>query len=278
MGVNDYKAFISNGKVISISGITDIIDIEESDQVIQADECTCTNRDHISSCQIVNLALPIKTSKSTSEKYVVEMAFCKECGAYYIPQKSYEDLSGKGEIPHSIRGGIILFKYLQSGSAFNEERERLDNIKRELKREEEKIPETIGKYGIDDGCGGLKSFDTLKTEAIKASLKREEIDELLNQPYIGRLDLHKDEGKDKESIYIGKAEDITIGNTMIYSSWSEYGDLFSSTAEPSGTVYGQKRNVDLRRRIDIRGGDLKVLKMYSRLILYMLSRVFMTAF
>ena len=100
MNPKDYIAFISNGKELTLAGVKDVVDLESHDQVIQADECNCTHKEHIASCEIVNVAVDVENSKKQIKRYVVEMAFCKECAAYHIPQKSYEFLSAQGIVIH----------------------------------------------------------------------------------------------------------------------------------------------------------------------------------
>lgn len=80
----DYIAFISNGKELSLAGVKDVVDLESHDQVIQADECNCTHKEHIASCEIVNVAVDVEDSRKQIKRYVVEMAFCKECAVYYL--------------------------------------------------------------------------------------------------------------------------------------------------------------------------------------------------
>ena len=80
--------------------------------------------------------------------------------------------------------------------------------------------------------------------------KQDEINELMAQPYIGRIDV-SDAGKARKTFYIGKTDDRTVGDIFVYSRWSEQGRLFARTAEPDGSIGGKKRQVDLRRKIDI---------------------------
>ena len=113
MNPKDFIAFISNGRELTLAGVKDVVDLESHDQVIQADECNCTHKEHIASCEIVNVAVDVENSKKQIKRYVVEMAFCKECATYYIPQKSYEFLSAQGIITHHIKGGVRLFEYMK---------------------------------------------------------------------------------------------------------------------------------------------------------------------
>lgn len=122
MNPKDYVAFISNGKKLTLDGVEDVVDLEPHDQVIQADECNCTHKEHIASCEIVNVAVEVERGKKVIKRYVVEMAFCKECAAYYIPQKSYEFLSSQGMITHHIKGGVRLFEYMKFGDSYDEEK------------------------------------------------------------------------------------------------------------------------------------------------------------
>ena len=48
-----------------------------------------------------------------------------------------------------------------------------------------------------------------------------------------------------------------MGDIFVYSRWSEQGRLFARTAEPDGSIGGKKRQVDLRRKIDIQAGKLR---------------------
>lgn len=259
MNPKDFIGFISNGKELSLAGVENVVDLESHDQVIQADECNCTHKEHIASCEIVNVAVDVEDSRKQIKRYVVEMAFCKECAVYYIPQKSYEFLSLKGIITHHIKGGIRLFEYMKHGDSYDEEGVAYNKLKKVLNSEYDRIeipyPE-YGKYSIDDGCGGLISTSYAKQANKKAFEQREKISEMISEPYIGRIDV-SDSGKGRKIYYIGKTEDKTVGNIVVYSRWSEQGRLFARTAEPNGVVDGRKHQVDLRRKIDIQAGKLR---------------------
>lgn len=253
MNPKDYIAFISNGRELTLVGVKDVVDLESHDQVIQADECNCTHKEHIASCEIVNVVVDVENNKKQIKRYVVEMAFCKECAAYYIPQKSYEFLSSQGIITHHIKGGVRLFEYMKHGDSYDEENEAYKSLRKVLDEEYEKVvipyPE-YGKYSVDDGCGGLISASYAKEANKKAFEQRDKLTEMMAEPYIGRIDV-SDFGKTKKTFYIGKTEDKTVGDIFVYSRWSEQGRLFARTAEPDGNIGGKKCKVDLRRKIDI---------------------------
>lgn len=259
MNPKDYIAFISNGRELTLVGVKDVVDLESHDQVIQADECNCTHKEHIASCEIVNVVVDIENNKKQIKRYVVEMAFCKECAAYYIPQKSYEFLSSQGIITHHIKGGVRLFEYMKHGDSYDEENEAYKSLRKVLDEEYEKVvipyPE-YGKYSVDDGCGGLISASYAKEANKKAFEQRDKLTEMMAEPYIGRIDV-SDFGKTKKTFYIGKTEDKTVGDIFVYSRWSEQGRLFARTAEPDGNIGGKKCKVDLRRKIDIQAGKLR---------------------
>ncbi len=256
MNQKDYVAFISNGKKLSLAGIFDVVDLEKHEQVIQADECNCTHKEHISNCEIINVAVEVENSKKIVKRYVVEMAFCKECAAYYIPQKSYEYLSEQGVVTHHIKGGVRLFEYMQYGESYEEEKAQLEKIESDLMREYNNLPKPVSRYAIDDGCGGLMDLQSQKYSAKAIYEKQDEINELMSQPYIGRIDV-SDSGHNRKIYYIGKTEDKHVGSIVVYSSWSEPGRLFRQISEPNGTVNGVKKQVDLRRKIDIQTGRLR---------------------
>ncbi|MGN1155834.1 MAG: hypothetical protein ACI4TK_06630 [Agathobacter sp.] len=259
MNPKDFIAFISNGKELTLAGVKDAVDLESHDQVIQADECNCTHKEHIASCEIVNVAVDVENSKKQIRRYVVEMAFCKECAAYYIPQKSYEFLSSQGIITHHIKGGVRLFEYMKHGDSYDEEKAALSRLKKVLDAEYEEIkipyPE-YGKYTVDDGCGGLISASYAKQANKKAFEQRDNLSKMMAEPYIGRIDV-SDAGKARNTFYIGKTDDRMVGDIFVYSRWSEQGRLFARTAEPDGNIGGKKRQVDLRRKIDIQAGKLR---------------------
>lgn len=259
MNPKDFIAFISNGRELTLAGVKDVVDLESHDQVIQADECNCTHKEHIASCEIVNVAVDVENSKKQIKRYVVEMAFCKECATYYIPQKSYEFLSSQGIITHHIKGGVRLFEYMKYGDSYDEENEAYKRLKRVLDEEYARVvipyPE-YGKYSVDDGCGGLISASYAKKANKKAFEKRDKLTEIMAEPYIGRIDV-SDAGKARKTFYIGKTDDRTVGGIFVYSRWSEQGRLFARTAEPNGSIGGKKRQVDLRRKIDIQAGKLR---------------------
>lgn len=252
MDRNSYIAFISNGNVLSVPNTKEIVELEQHDQVIQSDECTCTNKEHIFDCEIENVALEVKSGKTNTYRYAVEMAFCKECGAYYIPQSSYEYLESKGTITHKIRGGVQLFKYLTHGAAFEEEKAALNGIEKSLEKEYEGLPKPISRYAIDDGCGGLNDVQSQKYAAASIYKMQDRLNEIMQEPYVGRMDVSKKDGSGHQTLYIGKTEDKQIGNVHVYSSWSDIGRLFRRTAEESGFIDGRQRSVHLRRKIDIR--------------------------
>jgi len=256
MNPKDYIAFISNGKELSLAGVKDVVNLESHDQVIQADECNCTHKEHIASCEIVNVAVDVENSKKQIRRYVVEMAFCKECAAYYIPQKSYEFLSSKGIITHHIKGGVRLFEYMKHGDSYDEEKKQLQHIESVLMQEYNNLPKPVSRYAVDDGCGGLHDLQSQKYSAKAIYERQDAINELMAQPYIGRIDV-SDAGKGRKIFYIGKTDDKTVGDIVVYSRWSEQGRLFARTAEPDGVVGGKKRQVDLRRKIDIQAGKLR---------------------
>lgn len=253
---DDYCAFISNGKELTVAGIEDIINLESRDQVIQANECSCTHKEHIASCEIVNVIVEVENSKKVIKKYVVEMAFCKECAAYYIPQKSYEFLSSQGIITHHIKGGVRLFEYMNYGDSYDEEKTHLQHIESVLMQEYNNLPKPISRYAIDDNCGGLRDLQGRKYSSEAIYERQDAISELMTQPYIGRIDV-SDSGKGRKIYYIGRTDDRTVGDIVVYSRWSEQGRLFGRTSEPEGIVVGQKRQVDLRRKIDIQSGKLR---------------------
>lgn len=256
MNPKDFIAFISNGKELTLAGVRDVVDLESHDQVIQADECNCTHKEHIASCEIVNVAVDVENSKKQIKRYVVEMAFCKECAAYYIPQKSYEFLSAQGIIMHHIKGGVRLFEYMKHGDSYDEEQAQLKHIESVLMQEYNNLPKPVSRFAVDDGCGGLFDLQGQKYAAKAIYEKQDEINELMAQPYIGRIDV-SDAGKSKKKFYIGKTDDRTVGDIFVYSRWSEQGRLFARTAEPDGIIGGKKRQVDLRRKIDIQAGKLR---------------------
>lgn len=259
MNPKDYIAFISNGKELSLAGVKDVVNLESHDQVIQADECNCTHKEHIASCEIVNAAVDVENSKKQIRRYVVEMAFCKECAAYYIPQKSYEFLSSQGIITHHIKGGVRLFEYMKHGDSYDEEKSALSKLLALLEKEYDSIEipfPDVGKYAVDDGCGGLFSVGYKKSANKSAFELREKISDIMSEPYIGRIDV-SDAGKTRKTFYIGKAEDKRVGDIVVHSSWSEQGRLFRQTSEPNGNISGSRKQVDLRRRIDIQNGKLR---------------------
>lgn len=257
MGSNNYVAFISNGKELSASGANEIVELEVHDQLIQSDECTCTNKAHINSCEIENVAIEIENNKKQRSKYIVEMAFCQECGAYYIPQKSYEFLESKGELTHRVKGGIRLFEYLDHGPAFEEEKDALNRLEKLLQKEYDKLPKVVSRYAIDDGCGGLRDVQSQKFSAQNVYKMQDELQEKMDNPYVGRIDVSNPDGTGRTTYYIGRTEDKLIGDIRVYSRWSEEGRLFGRTAEENGVISGSRKNVDLRRNIDIRSKKLK---------------------
>ena len=256
MGANNYIAFISNGKEMSASLAEEIVELEAHDQVIQADECTCTHKEHISNCEIEHVAVDVEDSKKRVSKYIVEMAFCTECGAYYIPQKSYEYLTKKGITTHHIKGGVRLFEYMKYGEAFEEEKGQLAKIESSLNAEYNNLPKPVSRYAIDDGCGGLFDVQGQKYSAESIYEKQDAISAMMAEPYVGRIDV-SNSGNDRKTYYIGRTEDKTIGAMVVYSSWSEQGRLFRRTAEANGYLNGVKKQVDLRRKIDIMSGKLR---------------------
>lgn len=258
MNPKDYTAFISNGKELSIAGVGEVVDLESHDQVIQADECNCTHKEHIASCEIVNVAVDvdIENSKKMIRKYAVEMAFCKECAAYYIPQKSYEFLLSQGCITHHIKGGVRLFEYMEYGDSYEEEKGQLQRIESVLMQEYNSLPKPVSRYAVDDGCGGLINLQSQKYSAKAIYERQDAINELMSQPYIGRIDV-SDSRKGRKTYYIGRTDDRTVGDIVVYSRWSEQGRLFGRTSEPDGSLGGKKHQVDLRRKINIQAGKLR---------------------
>lgn len=265
MESSNYLGFISNGNELSIPREKEIVELEAHDEVIQSDECTCTNKKHIFDCEIENVAVDVIAGKNRKLRYVVEMAFCKECGAYYIPQKSYDYLEEKGTIAHKVKGGIRLFEYLSRGSSYDEEKEALDKIERELSREYDKLPKPVSRYAIDDGCGGLYDLQSQKNSAKKIYEMQDNINAMMQEPYVGRIDVSKSDGTNRKVLYIGKTEDKQIGNVHVYSSWSDVGRLFRRMTEESGSIGGKKMQVQLRRQIDINKGVLRgITDQFSR--------------
>ena len=256
MNPKDYTAFISNGKELPIAGVGEVVDLESHDKVIQANECNCTRKEHIASCEIVNVAVDVENSRKVIRKYVVEMAFCKECAAYYIPQKSYEFLSSQGIITHHIKGGVRLFEYMKYGDSYDEEKGQLQRIESVLMQEYNSLPKPVSRYAVDDGCGGLINLQSQKYSAKAIYERQDAINELMSQPYIGRIDV-SDSGKGRKTYYIGRTDDRTVGDIVVYSRWSEQGRLFGRTSEPDGSLGGKKNQVDLRRKIDIQAGKLR---------------------
>lgn len=259
MNSKDFIAFISNGRELTLAGVKDVVDLESHDQVIQADECNCTHKEHIASCEIVNVAVAVENSNRHVRRYAVEMAFCKECAAYYIPQKSYEFLSSQGIVTHHIKGAVRLFEYMKHGDSYDEENEAYKRLKQVLDEEYKSVvipyPD-YGKYTIDDGCGGVINAAYAKEANKNAFEQRDKLTEMIAEPYIGRIDV-SDDGKTRKTYYIGKTEDRTVGDVFVYSRWSEQGKLFARTAEPNGNISGKKWQVDLRRKIDIQAGKLR---------------------
>ncbi len=256
MNIKQYVAFISNGKALDAEAIQEVIELEEHDQVIQASECNCTHKEHLSSCEIQNVVVEVESAKRKLDKYIVEMAFCKECVAYYIPQKSYEYLSKKGSVMHHIKGGIRLFEYLCSGDSYDEEVAQFKKINGLIRTAYSSLPKVVSKYQVDDGCGGLYDLQSQKDAAEAVYKKQDELNGLAQSPYHGRIDV-SDSKKNRKTYYIGGAEDKFIGNFHVYSGWSEQGRLFTRTNEPKGSIDGVKRDVNLRRKIDIVSGKLR---------------------
>ncbi len=255
MVYGSYVSFISNGREISVSAAKDSVELEPHDQVFQSDECTCTHKEHIMECEIENVDVDVRDARKKISHYIVEMAFCKECGAYYIPQKSYELLSDRGVITHPVKGAVTLYKYFTSGDSFDEEKAQLGKVERELHKAYDNLPKPISRYAIDDGCGGLHDIQSQKYAAQEIYAKQDALSKLIAEPYIGRLDVSK-QGKGRTIYYIGK-EDKQVGKLYVHSRWSEQGRLFGRTAEPNGFIDGRKQQVYLRRKIDIRAGKLR---------------------
>jgi len=256
MGANDYVAFISNGSEMSVSSANEIVELEPHDQVIQADECTCTHKEHISKCEIENVVVGVENSKKRISKYIVEMAFCTECGAYYIPQKSYEYLTERGITTHHIKGGIRLFEYMKSGDSYEEEKAQLEKIEKALNKEYNDLPKPISRYAIDDGCGGLHDVQSQKYSAKKIYEMQDALSDMMAEPYVGRIDVSNN-GNGRTTYYIGRTEDKTIGGIRVHSRWSDQGRLFGRTSEATGAIGGSNKQVDLRRKIDIMSGKLR---------------------
>ncbi|MCR5630098.1 UvrD-helicase domain-containing protein, partial [Eubacterium sp.] len=250
-----YLAYISNGKELSVSSVDQIVSLEPHDQVIQSDECVCTNKEHISNCEIENVEVEVE-SKSIKRKYVVEMAYCKECNAYFIPQKSYSFLAKNGKLVHSVKGGICLYEYMQSGDAYEEEKKQLELVERRLNKELDNLPKPVSRYAIDDNCGGLRDLQRQKYTSKKIYEMQDEINRKMAEPYVGRIDVENSDNK-KFTYYIGGVEDKMVGGVRVYSSWSDQGTLFRKESEPKGTIDGNTRNVCLRRKIDIKSGKLR---------------------
>ncbi len=70
MNLKDFIEFISNGRKLTLAGVKDVVDLESHDQVIQADECNCTYKEHIASCEIVNVVVDVENSKKQIKRYV----------------------------------------------------------------------------------------------------------------------------------------------------------------------------------------------------------------
>ena len=254
MGTEKYVAYISNGKAYSAACANTVIELEEHDQVIQSDECCCTRKEHELQCELQDVIIEVKEERKI-KKYIVEMAFCKECGAYYMPQKSYEYLSQKGTILHSVKGGVILFKYMTSGEPYREEDHALKIIEGDLTEEYNNLPKTVSRYAVDDGCGGLYDLQGKKYDSKSIYAKQDEIYAFSTRPYIGRLDVGETEGKHK-IYYIGGAMDRQIGKTYVRARWSDVGRLYGSHNKGEGNINGVLRKVELRREIDIVNGVL----------------------
>lgn len=256
MSNSKYIAFISNGEELSVSAIKEIEALETHDQVIQANECSCTQKEHLLNCEIVNVEVKVETNLKIEKKYVVEMAFCKECGAYYIPQSSFKFLSDQGRITHHIKGGIKLFEYMSHGESYNEEAIQLSKIEEKIQEQYDSLPKVVSRYAIDDGCGGCMDLQSQKNSAKDIYEKQDELNALMRNPYYGRIDV-SDSSNTKHTYYIGGANDKFIGDFRVYSAWSDQGRLFARTNEPTGSINGSQNNVNLRRKIDILECELR---------------------
>lgn len=258
-GANKYIAFISNGKELSASAAQNIIELESHDQVIVSSECTCTNSEHMNSCEIVHADFEINNKNKRKEKYIVEVAFCKECGAYFIPQNSFNFLRKKGDIIHAIKGGVILYELIYSGPEFQGEKRQLEKIKRDLVSQISNISRTKSyKEMLDEADSSIYCFQTLKFENDEIIHKKRELEYKLQNPYHGRIDIG--DADNPTTYYIGGAVDQLLGGVYIHSSWSEIGKLFYDTDNPQGYINGKRCDISLRRRIRIVKSELQSIE------------------
>ena len=254
-GTNESEivAFISGGKRYSVNTIKDdIIKLEREDAVFQADECQCTNEQHRGMSTIQNVVFEVQANKIV-QKYAVEVGFCPECNAFYIPKESRKYLSDRGKIIHPIRGAHDLFEYKTSGEAFEEERAVLKNLQKTIHRKLDRERPEGNLYETGD----YDEIAQMNKSALIAFYKHEnEMERFLSCPYSGRLDVGK--GNAHKTYYIGGAldEDEVIEGFSVYSSWSKIGRLFYDSSEPSASEIGDSK-VLLRRKIHIARGDLK---------------------
>ncbi len=259
MGAKKYIAFITDGEERSASAANNVVELESHDQILVSSECSCTNSDHMNNCEIVYADLGIKNKNNREENYIVEMAFCKECSAYYIPRKSFNYIRKKGPINHEIKGGVILYELISSGPEFQEEQKQLQIIRRGLEAQLGQIPKP--KSFVDmkyESETSIYSFQTLKFENEDIQRKKREIEFQLRSPYHGRIDIGDPDNP--TTYYIGGVEDKKIAGVYIHSSWSEIGKLYNDTDSPNGHIYNRPCKVSLRRRIRIVKSELQSIE------------------
>lgn len=267
MGMTKYIAYIINGEELSATAVNNTIELDKQDQIIVSNNGSCTNTDHISDCEIVNTVIDVERNKAL-DQYIVEMSFCKECGAYYIPRNSYDYLCKKGKLKNDIKGGVRLFVEMRNGPDYNEENKQFNSIKSKLEKELDHLPKPRNYREIkEESENGMYSFSTLQRENEEARKRRDAILEQIDDPYYGRLDIECN-GK-KKTYYIGKVQDKTIGGLFVHSSWGVIGSLFNEHEKNEGNINGEICKVTLRRNIKIRNRNLiSVTNVFSNNTIY----------
>ena len=212
---SEIVAFISGGERYSTNTIEDnVIDLEEGDAVFQSDSCQCTNEEHEGLSSIQNVVFEVQANRKV-QKYAVEVGYCPECNAFYIPKESRKYLSDRGKITHPIRGAHDLFEYKTSGEAFDEEKEVLDKLEKRLKKKLDRERPSGNLYETGD-YDEIARMD--KSALIWFSKREKELQVFMNCPYNGRIDVGK--GNSQRTYYIGGAADSDqyIEGFRVYSS------------------------------------------------------------
>ncbi len=242
---------------IIADGVKDVFDfpdevewteLDENDTVVIEHSRYCPEEDH--ETRIVLCLIQVQEKREGFRLYLVLMGYCEECDQYYIDKEDYELIISKGRPSVTVIDNTDSFYKITSGSAFDQERDHLNELEGDIDKAVRKIeanPAYVEKYGVSDYDDGGFNFN----KNISAGLRKERV-KLLDyedKPYGYRADITF--AGSTEVFYLGPDDIILNEKTRVISYNSAFGRKLVNYKTIKIIKDGKQYKVKRRRDLDI---------------------------